>query len=29
VWFAGMFARSDGTWGTAIGKNGYTSITQP
>jgi hypothetical protein len=29
MWFAGMFARSDGTWGTAIGKNGYTSITQP
>jgi hypothetical protein len=29
MWFAGMFARSDGNWGTAIGKNGYTSITQP
>ena len=29
MWFAGMFARSDGAWGTAIGKNGYTSIAQP
>jgi hypothetical protein len=29
MWFAGMFARSDGTWQTAIGKNGYTAITQP
>jgi hypothetical protein len=29
MWFAGMVARSDGTWGTAIGRNGYTSITQP
>lgn len=29
MYFAGMFARSDGTWGTAIGKNGYTAITQP
>jgi hypothetical protein len=29
MFFAGMFARSDGTWGTAIGKNGYTAITQP
>jgi len=29
MWFAGMFARSDGTWGTQIAKNGFTSITQP
>ncbi len=29
MWFAGMFARSDGTWGTEIGRNGYTAITQP
>jgi hypothetical protein len=29
MYFAGMFARGDGTWGTAIGKNGYTAITQP
>lgn len=29
MWFAGMFARSDGTWQTAIGRNGYTAITQP
>ncbi len=29
MYFAGMFARSDGTWQTAIGRNGYTAITQP
>jgi len=29
MYFAGMFARSDGTWQTAIGWNGYTAITQP
>jgi hypothetical protein len=29
MYFAGMFARSDGTWQTAIGVNGYTAITQP
>jgi hypothetical protein len=29
MWFAGMYARSDGTWGTAIGKNGYLSISDP
>ena len=29
MWFAGMFARSDGTWGTQIGQNGFTSITEP
>ncbi|MGB8901992.1 MAG: hypothetical protein WCC90_23320, partial [Methylocella sp.] len=29
MFFAGRFARSDGTWGTAIGRNGYTAITQP
>jgi hypothetical protein len=28
MWFAGMYARSDGTWGTAIGRNGYTDISQ-
>jgi hypothetical protein len=27
-WFAGMYTRSNGTWGTAIGKNGYSNITQ-
>jgi hypothetical protein len=29
MWFAGMYARGDGTWGTEIGRNGYTSPTQP
>jgi hypothetical protein len=29
MYFAGMYARSDGTWGTAIGVNAYTAITQP
>jgi hypothetical protein len=29
MWFAGMLANSDGTWGTAIGYNGYTDVTQP
>lgn len=29
MWFAGMFARSGGGWGTTIGRNGYSSITQP
>ena len=29
TYFAGMFARADGTWGTAIGRNGYTAIAQP
>jgi hypothetical protein len=29
MWFSGMYARSDGTWGTAIGRNGYTDLTQP
>jgi len=29
MWFAGMFARSDTTWGTQIGKNGFTSINEP
>jgi hypothetical protein len=27
-WFAGMFARNDNSWGTAIGRNGYTDVTQ-
>jgi hypothetical protein len=27
-WFAGMYAKSDGTWGTAIGRNGYNINTQ-
>jgi hypothetical protein len=29
MYFAGMFARSDGTWGTAIGRNGFNNINQP
>ena len=29
MWFAGMYARSDGTWGTGIGVNRYSSTTQP
>ncbi|MDQ6703293.1 MAG: hypothetical protein M3Z96_09435 [Pseudomonadota bacterium] len=29
MWFAGMFARSDGTWQTAIGKNSFNAINQP
>jgi hypothetical protein len=30
-WFAGMYALGDAnqSWGTAIGKNGYTNISQP
>jgi hypothetical protein len=28
-WFAGEFSQSNGNWGTAIGKNGYTLLTQP
>jgi hypothetical protein len=27
MWFAGMYARSDATWGTAVGRNGYQFIT--
>jgi hypothetical protein len=29
MWFAGMWAQSNGNWGTAVGRNGYTSIGQP
>jgi hypothetical protein len=29
MYFAGMFARSDGTWGTAIGRNSFNAINQP
>jgi hypothetical protein len=29
MWFAGMFARSDGTWQTAIGRNSYNAPNQP
>ncbi len=29
MFFAGMFARSDHTWGTQIGRNGFTDISQP
>jgi hypothetical protein len=29
MYFAGMFARSDGTWQTAIGRNGFNAISQP
>jgi hypothetical protein len=28
-WFSGMFSRSDGAWGTAIGKNAFVSVTDP
>jgi hypothetical protein len=27
MWFAGMWAQSDGTWGTAIGRNDFQFIT--
>ncbi|HEY4847214.1 MAG TPA: hypothetical protein VIH87_05305 [Methylocella sp.] len=29
MWFAGMFARNDGTWQTAIGRNFFSAINQP
>ncbi|MGH6836134.1 MAG: hypothetical protein ACREC9_11415 [Methylocella sp.] len=29
MYFAGMFARSDGTWGTVIGRNSFSAINQP
>jgi hypothetical protein len=29
LWFSGMFARSDGTWGTQIGRAGYRLSNQP
>ena len=29
MYFAGMFARSDGTWQTAIGRNSFNAINQP
>jgi hypothetical protein len=29
MWFAGMYARSDNKWQTAIGRNGYTDNSQP
>ncbi len=29
VWFSGMYAKSDGTWGTAIGRNGFTGPSVP
>lgn len=29
LWFSGMYSRADGTWGTAIGRNGYTQGNQP
>jgi hypothetical protein len=29
MYFAGMFARSDGTWQTAIGRNSFNAISQP
>jgi hypothetical protein len=28
-WFSGEFSTSGGLWSTVIGKNGYTSLTQP
>lgn len=28
-WFSGQYVRSDGLWGTAIGKNGYVYSNQP
>jgi hypothetical protein len=28
-WFSGMFARSDNSWQTAIGRNGFNAVTQP
>ena len=29
MWFAGMFARSDHLWGTQIGRNGFSSTSEP
>jgi len=29
MYFAGMFARSDGAWQTATGRNSFSAITQP
>jgi hypothetical protein len=29
MYFAGTYARSDGTWGTAIGKNSFTRSPHP
>ncbi len=29
MWFSGMYVRSDGSWGTTIGKNSYASANQP
>lgn len=28
-WFSGMFSQTTGRWGTVIGRNGYTAVTQP
>jgi hypothetical protein len=28
-WFSGQYSTSTGHWATAIGRNGYTSLTQP
>jgi hypothetical protein len=29
MWFSGMYSRSDGSWGTRIGRNGFTAVDQP
>jgi|RhiMetdeSRZDD1v2_1073273.scaffolds.fasta_scaffold38762_4 hypothetical protein len=28
-WFSGMFSQAISSWGTAIGRNGYTAVTEP
>jgi hypothetical protein len=28
-WYSGMYAETGGLWGSAIGKNGYTNLSQP
>ena len=29
MWFSGMFSRTDGNWGTCIGKNAYAASNVP
>lgn len=29
MWYSGMYARANGTWGTKIGRNTFNSIAQP
>jgi hypothetical protein len=29
MWYSGMYARANGTWGTKIGRNTFSSTNQP